>query len=101
MAINAFVGEDPWVCNTSANLGKTFMIAYPYTCESKYLDTSMTAFQVAVTCEFAPASERFRTAKVWAHHADLSSHESALDAYQAVMELLACLGWICNNVIWL
>jgi len=60
----------------------------------------MAAFQVAVTCEAAPVSVRFQTAKLWALYAD-SSHISALDAYKAAIELLprlAMLVWICRHV---
>ena len=64
------------------------MNAYSHTHESEYLDKAMAAFRVAVTCQSAPASGRFRTAKSWARHAHKSSHESALDAYYAAIALL-------------
>jgi len=70
------------------------MIAYSHTHESEYLDNAVTAFRTGVMCEAAPTSERFRSAKLWAHHAD-SIHESALDAYEAAINLvprLAMLG---------
>jgi hypothetical protein len=41
----------------------------------------------------APASQRFHTARAWASHAD-SSHESALEAYQAAIELLPRLAML-------
>jgi hypothetical protein len=53
----------------------------------------MDAFQAAVMCKAAPASERFRVAKSWAHHAD-SNHKSSLDAYQAATELLPHLAML-------
>ncbi|KIM85553.1 hypothetical protein PILCRDRAFT_5246 [Piloderma croceum F 1598] len=48
----------------------------------------MAACRVATTCGSAPASVRFRSAKSWAHYADDSDRESALDAYRAAIELL-------------
>ncbi|KAF8492900.1 CHAT domain-containing protein, partial [Gautieria morchelliformis] len=41
----------------------------------------------------APASQRFHTARAWASHAD-SRHDSALDAYQAAIELLPRLAML-------
>ncbi|KAF8508157.1 hypothetical protein JB92DRAFT_2733340 [Gautieria morchelliformis] len=46
-----------------------------------------------VACETAPTSQRFRAAREWARHAD-SSHDSALDAYQAAIELLPRLAML-------
>ena len=54
----------------------------------------MAAFWMATTCQSAPASVRFCSAKSWAHHADGTDHESALDAYQTANELLPCLATI-------
>lgn len=54
----------------------------------------MAAFRMATTCQSAPASVRFCSAKSWAHHADGTDHESALDAYQTANELLPCLATI-------
>ncbi|KAF8490598.1 CHAT domain-containing protein [Gautieria morchelliformis] len=53
----------------------------------------MDAFRKAVACETAPVSRRFRAAKAWARHAD-SRHDSALDAYQAAIELLPRLAML-------
>jgi len=69
------------------------MDAYSHTHESEYLDRAMAAYRVAVMCETAPASERFCAAKLWARHADFT-HESALDAYHAAIELLPRLAML-------
>jgi hypothetical protein len=54
----------------------------------------MAAFRIAVACDSAPASARFRAAATWAYDAHSSNHESSLDAYQAAIELLPCVGMI-------
>jgi tetratricopeptide (TPR) repeat protein len=86
-SVDALVSGHPSTCRTSFNLGTTLMKAYFLTGELQYLDKSVVAFRVAVTCEAASTSDCFGAAKSWAHHAD-SCHESALDAYQAAIELL-------------
>jgi hypothetical protein len=69
------------------------MVAHWYTDESEYLDNDMAAFKMAVMCEAASAPLCFHAAKSWVHCVDAadSMHESALDAYQAVIELLPIL----------
>ncbi|KIM81373.1 hypothetical protein PILCRDRAFT_821454 [Piloderma croceum F 1598] len=89
-SISSLVSGHPLVCSLSANLGRTLMHGYSLTHESEYLDKAMNAFRVAVCCGSAPASERLHTARLWAlgaQHAQIS-HESALEAYHAAIELL-------------
>ncbi|KIM81734.1 hypothetical protein PILCRDRAFT_71721 [Piloderma croceum F 1598] len=81
----------PNICHFAANLGRTLIIAYSQSHQSEYLDRSMATYRVAVTCEAAPVFERFQAAKSWALYADYSNHVSALDAYQAAIELLSHL----------
>ena len=91
--------HDPQTCFTSINLGKTFMNMYSHTRQSEDLDKAMEAFRVAVNCETAPAFLRFRSAKLWASHADASGHQSALEAYQAAIELLPRLAMLGLDVL--
>jgi hypothetical protein len=56
--------------------------------ELGYLDKATGAFWVTVMCEAAPTSVCFDAAKSWAHHADSNHHESVLNTYCAVIELL-------------
>lgn len=44
--------------------------------------------RIAIACESAPTSQRFRAAKHWAHRAEHLNHESALEAYHAAIQLL-------------
>ncbi|KAF8514665.1 hypothetical protein JB92DRAFT_3159438 [Gautieria morchelliformis] len=70
------------------------MIAYTDFNDSGDLQSAMDAFWKAVACETASASSRFRGAREWASHADASSHDLALDAYQAAIKLLPCLAML-------
>jgi tetratricopeptide (TPR) repeat protein len=87
-AVNALPLGHPLVCDISSNLGIMLVDAYSHTHESEYLEKAISAYRVAVMCEGAPASKRFRAAKLWARFAENSLHESALDAYQAAIEFL-------------
>jgi hypothetical protein len=93
-SLHAHVSGHPGTCKTSANLGRTLMVAYSHTHESEYLDKAMAAFRAAVACKTAPVSVRFIAAKLWAYNADDWSHESALDAYRAAIELLPHLAML-------
>lgn len=90
-ALHELVSGHPTICLVSTNLGRALIIGYSLTHKIEYLEKSMAAFRVAVTCETAPVSVRFHAAKLWASHADESTHESALAPYQAAIELLPCL----------
>ncbi|KIM82633.1 hypothetical protein PILCRDRAFT_70495, partial [Piloderma croceum F 1598] len=96
-ALDELVSGHPDICTCSSNLGQTLMNAYSTTNESLYLDEAMAAFQMAVMCETGPASLCFRVAKTWARHAD-SRHKSALDAYQAAINLLPRLAMLGLNL---
>ena len=96
-ALDELVTGHPDMCRYSSRLGVTLMTAYFTTNESRYLDKAMAAFQMAVMCEAVPATLRFRIAKTWSHLAD-SRHESALDAYQAVIDLLPHLAMLGLNL---
>ena len=86
-AIDNLVSGHPDVCSVSISLGELLVDAYIYADEFEYLHKVIAAFRMAVMCETASVSKRFRAAKQWAHYAD-SWHESALDAYQAAIDLL-------------
>jgi tetratricopeptide (TPR) repeat protein len=92
-SLDALVSGNSDICGFSANLGRTFLYSYFRTHESEYLNKAIAAFRVAVTCEVAPTSVRFGAAKEWARHAD-SKHESALEAYQAAVQLLPRLAML-------
>ncbi|KAF8531369.1 CHAT domain-containing protein [Gautieria morchelliformis] len=83
----------PLTCLYSKNLGDTFMRAYTHTDKSEYFGPAMDVFRDAVACETAPASQRLDAAKLWARHAD-SKPDSALEAYQAAIELLPRLAML-------
>jgi hypothetical protein len=70
------------------------MDMYSLTHESVYLDDAMASFEAAVNCKAASASARFGAARSWASYADKFSHESALGAYRAAIELLPRLAML-------
>jgi hypothetical protein len=92
--LNTFGSGHPLTCGISSNLGVTLANAYSHTHEAEYLDKAIAAFQVSVACESAPISQRFSAARMWATHADNSSHESALDAYHIAIEFLPRLAML-------
>ena len=94
-SLDALIDKHPRIYSISSNLGHLFLNAYSQTHEPIYLDKGLAAFRVAVACEAAPVSERFQTAKLWAHYADSESRsESALDAYQTAIDLLPRLAML-------
>jgi tetratricopeptide (TPR) repeat protein len=96
-ARHELISGHPNICSYSNNLGQTLMNAYSTTKESQYLDEAVAAFRMAVTCEAGPTSLRFHVAKAWARHAD-ARHKSALDAYQAAIDLLPRLAMLGLNL---
>ena len=70
------------------NYGSALTHAYRHTQELKYIEKAMASYRDAVTCQNASVSSRFGAARSWAQYADKHSHKSALDAYQAAVELL-------------
>ncbi|KAF8522391.1 CHAT domain-containing protein [Gautieria morchelliformis] len=93
-ALGLLATGHPSICEYSLNLGNTFMRAYTHFNDLGDLQRAMDVFRKAVACETAPASRRFRAAREWASHADFSTHDSALDAYQAAIELLPRLAML-------
>jgi tetratricopeptide (TPR) repeat protein len=87
-SIKILPSNHPSICQISTNFGNTLMDAYSHTHESRYLENAMAAYRAAVTCESASASTRFLAARSWAQRGDQSSHGSAINAYQAAIELL-------------
>ncbi|THH16518.1 hypothetical protein EW146_g4137 [Bondarzewia mesenterica] len=73
-------------CNFSSNLGMILAELYQ-TRQQGSLDDVVASFRTAVSCSSAPAFERFDAAKRWARCTD-PVHDSALEAYQAAIELL-------------
>ncbi|KAF8509622.1 CHAT domain-containing protein [Gautieria morchelliformis] len=92
-ALRLLAAGHPSTCVYSSNLGRIFITAYIHSNDSGDLQSAMDVFRKAVACETSSASERFRAARVWASHAH-SSHDSALDAYQAAIELLPRLAML-------
>ncbi|KAF8501295.1 CHAT domain-containing protein, partial [Gautieria morchelliformis] len=92
-ALGLLAPGHPLTCSCSTQLGTMSMTAYTHFNDSGDLQSAMDAFRKAVACETAPTSQRFRAAREWARHAD-SSHDSALDAYQAAIELLPRLAML-------
>ena len=92
--------DHPHNCMVSITLGNQLMDMYYHTQHSGHLDNAMATFRAAVTCQSAPASERLTAAQYWAHHADDGNHDSALEAYQHVMELLLCLATLGLDLQW-
>ncbi|KAF8510032.1 CHAT domain-containing protein [Gautieria morchelliformis] len=92
-ALSLLAAGHPSTCIYSSNLGNMFMTAYTHSNDSGDLQSAMDVFRKAVACETAPASQRFRAARAWTIHAD-SIHHSALDAYQAAIELLPRLAML-------
>jgi tetratricopeptide (TPR) repeat protein len=78
----------PKNCTTSHQLGMFFMHMHSQTQKPEYLEDAMAMFRAAVCCVTAPASKRFEASQTWAHYADSVNHDSALEAYQAAIQLL-------------
>jgi hypothetical protein len=66
--------------------------------KTEYLEKSVTAFQAAVTCKSTPPSRRFNYAKSWVRCVSTLGHESALEAYQAVIEFLPHMAMVGLNL---
>jgi len=87
-SLNSYASGHPSICPISASFGHALMQAYCHTHEPKYIEKAMAIYQDAVACQTAFVSLRFSAARSWAQYADEHSHKSALDAYQAAVELL-------------
>jgi hypothetical protein len=70
------------------------MRAYRHTQDAEYVEKAMASYRDAVTCQSASVSLRFGAARSWARYADECSHKSAMDAYQAAVELLPGLAML-------
>ncbi|KAF8501303.1 CHAT domain-containing protein [Gautieria morchelliformis] len=92
-ALGLLAPGHPLTCSCSTHLGSMFMTAYTHFNDLGDLQSAVDAFRKAVACETAPASRRFGAARAWASCAD-SRHDSALDAYQAAIELLPRLAML-------
>jgi tetratricopeptide (TPR) repeat protein len=93
-ALDELASGHPSFCSSSVNLGLTLMDGYSHADKSEYLEKGIAAFRMAAMYNAAAASIRFQAAKLWAHFADYFRHESALDAYQAAIELLPRLAML-------
>ena len=93
-SIKLHASGHPSVCRISANFGSALMHAHSHTPEPKYIEMAMATYRDAVTCQTAPVSLRFRAARSWARYADEHNHKSAMDAYQAAVELLPGLAML-------
>ena len=69
-------------------LGSLLFNMFDYTYDSNYLESTVDSFCKAVNLSSASALLRFAAARSWAHHADVHTHPSALEAYQHAVELL-------------
>ena len=87
-SLNSLTDGHPSVCTVLSRFGCALMQAYSHIHDAKYIEKAMAAYPVAVTCQSATLSGRFTAARAWARHADNCSHELAMDAYQAAIELL-------------
>ena len=77
----------PKICRYSIGLATKLASMWLNTQQQEYLDDAMATFRSAVSTASAPVSWRFDGAYAWALHAD-GTHESALEAYQAAIQLL-------------
>jgi tetratricopeptide (TPR) repeat protein len=90
--------ENPLLCTMSTNLGCALMNMFFQNQKSGYLDDAMTIFRAAVNNQLAPVSQRLRAAWLWYHYADHGNHDSALEAYQIVIEILPQLAPFMRNI---
>ena len=93
-SLDAVSSGHPHAYLISDILGRTYLALFTRTHELDHLNKALGAFRVAVACEAAPASKRMPSAKSWARMADLSGHESALDAYRSAIGLLPRLAML-------
>ncbi|KIM76304.1 hypothetical protein PILCRDRAFT_797811, partial [Piloderma croceum F 1598] len=93
-SINSQASGHPSICHISTSFGSALMRAYDHTHDPEYVEKAMATYRDAVTCQSASVSLRFSAARSWARYADECSHKSALDAYQAAVELLPGLAML-------
>lgn len=86
-SLDALNRGHPTTCLFTADLGNMLMAMYMHKQQTSYLVEAMDAFRIAVRCESASVSQRFRAARSWVHHTD-SNHEFALEAHRAAIGLL-------------
>jgi hypothetical protein len=78
----------PTSCTVLITRGEMLIDLYMCTKQSSDLEEALAAFHDGVQYELAPTSERYRSARLWAHHAD-SHDRPALEAYQTSVRLLS------------
>jgi len=77
----------PKICRYSIGLATKLVNMWLDTQQQEYLNDAIATFRSAVLTASAPVSWRFDGAYAWALYAD-GTHESALEAYQAAIQLL-------------
>ena len=96
-ALVCLPASNPQRCRSRAALG-FYLCQNSGSSDRSLLDTAMNAFRDAVTSEPGPLLERLQAAKQWAINADDAKHASALEAYQAAVQLLPQVAMLASDV---
>ncbi|KAF8881035.1 hypothetical protein CPB84DRAFT_1751272 [Gymnopilus junonius] len=91
ISLAAFDEQHQENCTMSGNLGVACFRMYNLNRDSSHLKEGVTSFRNAANHPSAPASQKFRAAKVWAAQAEEVGDASALEAYTTVIQLLPVL----------
>ena len=70
------------------HLGSLLFQMYDHSSVLNCLERAVDSFREAVNLSSASALRRFIVARLWARHADVHSHSSALEAYQHAIDFL-------------
>lgn len=87
-AMSLFPEDRPQHALCLHQLGKTLTRAYSYLNEQHYLDEAITMFRQCLKSPSISASLRFEIADEWATIADQHCHASAIEAYDAAVQVV-------------
>ncbi|THH13179.1 hypothetical protein EW146_g7014 [Bondarzewia mesenterica] len=96
-ALDLLPSGHPHQCNVIGHLGLVLLAMYHCTHQQRYLDDAVIAFRASVACTSASALARFASARNWVQRTD-GIHDSALEAYQAAIQLLPRIAMLGLNL---